>query len=154
MKIEIEWQEPLTLRDGSAEGLIFTCDLKQIPNEAGVYVFCRDHGETRSPIYIGKGLDLRRRVTQELNHVKLMNGVKNSGNGKKILLYAIVCTKKGQQIDKVLKVVEPSLINTALLEGFDIFNTQGTKTPVHTIKSSGRKTDHAPFPRVMLKKVK
>jgi hypothetical protein len=55
----------------------------------------------------------------------------------------------GQQADRVLNIVEKALIKRALAQGFDIFNKQGTKTPVHEIRSKGNRASLQLAPRKM-----
>ena len=141
MDIRVVWQQPIPLRDGSAEGLIYACeDPALIPNRPGVYVFARRHGDSVSPLYIGQAENVAKRIPQQLNNVKLMKGIENAPTGERILLVAELALKPGQQAARVLEVVENALIEYALSNEFEILNKQGTHTPVHAIAFEGNAT--------------
>lgn len=114
MEIRVVWQQPLSLRDGSSEGLIYACeDPALIPNRPGIYVFARRHGDAVSPLYIGQAENLAKRIPQQLNNVKLMNGMKNAPTGERILLVGELALRSGQRVSRVLEVVENALIEYA-----------------------------------------
>lgn len=149
LNIEIQWHTPIVLSDGQKEGLVYTCDLDLIPDDAGVYVFGRQFGDRFTPLYIGKATHLRRRVRQQIErNVKLMMGVKrNVRVGTRQINSCTINRKPGQQIPKLLDTVEKALIEHALTSGYDLINQQGTSMRSHDIKCVGQKANHNPFPR-------
>ena len=149
MDIQLEWQPHVKLHDGHKQDLIYTCNEELLPEAPGIYVFARKFGSSVSPLYIGKANNLRARIKDQFNNMRLMKGVEKAQNGIRIIMLATLRTKRGQQFKKVLKIVEPAYIDHAISQGHELLNKQGTKTPVHTIKSDGRKDTHLPFPRRM-----
>ena len=107
---------------------------------SGVYIFCRKYGKSISPIYIGKSLDIGKRIKQHLNSRPLMKEIVNAMSGNKILIIGEFNSKKGQQTDKCIKIVEQALIDHALAQGHSLFNEKGTKTPIHSITYQGNLT--------------
>ena len=72
LSIEATWGQPSQLRKARS-GAGYVCpDLKIFPEEAGVYVFGRQHGETIQPLYIGRAGNLRVRMAQQFDSMKLM----------------------------------------------------------------------------------
>jgi hypothetical protein len=150
MEINISWYKPLQLSDGNSINLIYACEaVDEISEKAGIYVFSRKFGGSRIPIYIGQAQNLRRRIDQQLNNVRLMIGIKNEPNGKRELMIGKLQLDRGQQADKVLNIVESALMKSALSSGHELLNIQGTKNRAHVIKSNGKKKYHSPFPRTM-----
>jgi hypothetical protein len=139
MKIDIKWDKPIVLRDGSRFNRIYHSEskLKKIPAKPGVYVFARRHGRNVYPLYIGQAGNLRSRVDGQFNNLRLMMGLKNVEAGRRILLVGRLILHRGQRMKKVLDVVESALIKRALADGHDLINQQGTKTRVHVIRSKG-----------------
>jgi len=138
MNLEIKWHKPLKLKDGSKIGLIYKIDgLEAWNGLSGVYMFCRQYAKSLAPLYIGKADDVGRRIKQHLNSIKLMKGIENSQNGDKILMLGTFVPKSGQNKQKAISSIEKALIEHALLEGYELLNKQGTKTPVHKISFSG-----------------
>lgn len=142
MDLEVFWHPPIELRDGKAEGLIYYSDyMTEIPETAGVYVFGRTHGDNVEPIYIGKAGNLRRRIRQHFEtSIRLMHRLQEAKNGTRVVLIGEWKSKKGQQENRVLPVIERMLIKFALAEGYELFNEKGTKTPVHTLSMTGSRT--------------
>ncbi len=79
-----------------------------------------------------------------------MMGIKNARAGRRILLVARLNLKRGQQMSKVLDIVESALIKNALAQGHDLLNQQGTKTKVHVITSKGNSSSRQVAPLTML----
>src|SRR5690349_3358553 len=110
MNIHVRWQEPVELCDGSDKGVIYWCeDFDLIPDGPGVYIFSRQFGETVAPLYVGQGLNMRSRIKQQFNNLKLMKAIENSQNGRRVLLLGSVLTKSGQKVERVLDVIEAGL---------------------------------------------
>jgi hypothetical protein len=136
MDLDIFWHAPIDLTDD--DDLILTCDLNELPEEPGVYAFCRTFGDRVIPLYIGQGKNLRGRIKGHFaRSVKLMRKIKDAKNGQKVVLAGEWRAKGGQNQAKALAIIESALIKYALAEGHDLFNVAGARTPVHTINSSG-----------------
>lgn len=150
LNIEATWSKPIEFLDGSKENLIYAVgDIERIPEKPGAYVLGRKHGDNLVPLYIGETTNLRKRLTQHLNDVWIMKGVENAPSGKRMLMYCLVRTKKGQRLDKVLEVLQKALIQHALSEGHELLNTQLTKTKVHSILFKGNRDSEKLAPRKM-----
>ena len=110
MKIDLKWDKPIRLRDKSSKmNLIYTCrdrDLQHIPDDAGVYIFARRFGQTIAPLYIGQSSSLRKRIDFQFGNARLMMGIKHADAGHRILLFARLRSRPGQQEQKVLDIVE------------------------------------------------
>lgn len=132
----------MELRDGRSEGLIYYSDhLDEIPENAGVYVFGRIHGDNVEPIYIGKAGNLRRRIRQHFEgSIRLMHRLQEAKTGARVVLIGEWKSKRGQREERVLPIVERMLIKYALAEGYELFNEKGTKTPVHTLAMTGNRS--------------
>lgn len=140
MEIDIFWQRPLSLVDGTHENRVYTPeDESPITDYPGVYVFARKHGDRIIPLYIGKANNLAVRVSQQLNTVKLMKGIENSPQGKRLLILGELQRKPGQVIEKALRIAESALIEHSLSQGFDILNKKGKSRPTHSVYFSGNK---------------
>jgi hypothetical protein len=138
MKITIEWGSPLRLKDGRRDNLIYTVSLEKLPDEPGVYVFGRRFGKSLEALYVGKANRIRGRVKGQLDHVNLMQHLKNAKAGKRLLLAGEVITRPGQRLEKVLRLAERALIRHFLSEGHDLVNKQGTRLRRHELTSSGK----------------
>jgi hypothetical protein len=148
LKIDLTWDKPIRLKDGSRQNQIYSVrGLDRISKKAGVYIFARRFGKFIEPLYIGQATKLRSRIDGQLNNVRLMMGVKKAQAGHRILLVAHLKLHPGQQKGKVLDIVESALIKRALAGGNELLNKQGTKTNVHVIRSKGNTSTKqvAPF---------
>jgi len=151
LKIDLKWDKPVRLKDGSKTNQIYAIrNLDRIPNRAGVYIFARSFGRSIAPLYVGQASRVRKRIDDQLNNVRLMMGVKNAQAGRRILLVAHLKLHPGQQEKKVLDIVESALIKHALAEGYELLNKQGVKTSVHVIKSKGNTSSKQVAPLRML----
>ena len=92
-------------------------------------MFCRQYSGNISPLYIGKAINLAKRINQQLNTTKLMKAIENAQSGAKVLIIGTLSTKPGQVADKCIKQVERALIEHALAEGYELINQMATKTP-------------------------
>ncbi len=138
MKLSIDWTRPIPLRDASHENLIYAVDPAKLPKFVGVYVFGRRWGQSFEALYVGKANDVRGRVKGQLNNLRLMQHLRNAKTGKRILLAGKVITKRGQQLEKTLRLIERTLVRYFLSEGHDLVNKQGTRLRRHEIASSGK----------------
>jgi hypothetical protein len=137
--IQVTWHQPIRLHDGSDQNFIYCCndaDFENLPKTAGVYIFARRFGKTVSPLYIGQATRLKIRLKQQFNNTRLMKGIERATLGHRILIIGEIQLRPGQKAPQVLNVVESALIEHALANGHDLLNKQGTKTPVHVIRSS------------------
>ena len=141
LDLSLRWLAPFDLIDGAARGLIYDiAELEQIPETPGIYVFGRVERGHVSPAYIGKAGNLRRRVAQQLKqNVKLMHSLDGPPRGYRTLHVAEFVAKRGQSVPEAISIIESALISAALVEGYVLVNTKGTKTLVHTIESRGNK---------------
>jgi hypothetical protein len=137
MKLDIDWRRPLTLSDGSDEGLIFSFDNSRVEPTAGIYVFGRIHGKTFEALYVGKADDLQKRTKQQLKNLKLMLHLQNARAGSIVVMTGTFRQHQGQQTDRYLPVLERAIIRHFLSEGHDLVNVQGTRIRRHEITSSG-----------------
>jgi len=141
MDIGLRWLESIDLVEGGA--LIYDIeenDWDYIPEEPGVYIFARMHGDAIAPLYIGRATNLSERIWQQLNNnVRLMRGLEDAQSGYRVLLVGELVPRPGQRIASALRLAESALIRSALVEGYELLNIQGTRTPVHTLRSSGNR---------------
>lgn len=155
MNIEAQWHPPLELVEaGEDANLIYSCPrAANIPDEPGVYVFGRRHGEFVAPLYIGRSKNLQTRLYQHLDSVPLMKAIQRMQNGSRFYLYCTVTPKPGQRIDRVLDVLERALIDHAMTTGHELLQKQGTRTAKHTISFRGNHTATAIVPRSLYARV-
>jgi len=118
-------------------------DLTLLPEEPAVYIFGRQHGNNFSPLYIGKALNLRQRMQQQFDSLKLMSSLKAAATGSRFLIYCRPTLKQGQKASKVIKVMEDALIAHALADGYELLQKQGTLRPNHSIKFAGNRVSEA-----------
>lgn len=152
MKIISNWKQPVSLnyvqKDNLIkDNLIYDYNLKGIPPKPGCYVFYNKHGKSHSILYIGQADNLRRRLEQQQNNLRLMVGLSRSLRGKKYVVFCTIKLKQGQSQKKVLKLVEESLIDIALSSGNELLNIQGTKNKYDTIVFSGNRDTEKMFQR-------
>jgi hypothetical protein len=151
LKIDLKWERPYRLRDGSRQDLIYACaGLDRVSTGAGIYVFARRHGSTIAPLYIGQAHTLRDRVKSQLNHLKLMMKIRKAQTGHRVLFVAHLLLHPGQNEQKALKIVESALIKHAMAQGHDLINKQLTKTRTHAIRSKGNTSSRQLAPSKML----
>jgi hypothetical protein len=151
MKIALKWEKPLRLRDGSRYNQIYFCrECGRLSRKPGVYIFARKFGKTVVPLYVGQASKLRGRIEGQFNNLRLMMGIKQAQAGRRILLVARLYLKRGQQMGKVLDIVESALIKNALAQGHDLLNQQGKKARVHVISSRGNSSSRQVAPLTML----
>ena len=150
MDIEITWRTPIKLESAPQESnqdfIIHESDAKRVPDAPGVYVFARKHGKKYEPIYIGQADNLKLRLAQHLKtNLALIKALRFAKAGAKVVLVAEIATKQGQQIDRVLNIVEPALIADAVAAGYTLLNKQLTSATFHKITSKGPPEARGPF---------
>jgi hypothetical protein len=147
LNIEAGWSRPLKLKLARS-GATYECDrFAEIPDVPGVYIFGREHGHSKAPLYIGRALNLRRRIEQQLNSVRLMTGIRDAQRGDRFLVYCLPRLKRGQKVKRVIRILENALIAHALAKDYELLQKQGTKIPNHTIRFKGNRTSEAIAPR-------
>ncbi|MEW5947437.1 MAG: hypothetical protein AB1742_14700 [bacterium] len=137
MKVAIEWERPLTLKDGSRHDLIYFIEQEKIPDAPGIYVFGRKWGTNMEALYVGTATNIRNRVKGQFNNLRLMQHLKNAKSGKRIVLFGLVQLKQGQKLDKVILLSEKCFIRHFLAQGHDLVNKHGIKIRRHEISSDG-----------------
>jgi hypothetical protein len=120
----------------------------RIPEGPGVYVFCRKFGTNYEPLYIGQADNLRVRIGQHLKaNVPLMKALRDAKSGTRSVLIGEVITKRGQQIRRVLDILERALIAEAVEQRRSLVNRQLTSSRFHKIVSGGPTAARGPFSR-------
>ena len=130
LNIDACWSRPLELKLANS-GAIYKCpELDSIPLQAGVYVFGREHGDCAAPLYIGKALNLRRRIEQQLDSVRLMTGIREAQRGGRFVIYCTPLLRPGQRAIRVISILEQALIAHAMTEDFELLQKQGTRPQI------------------------
>ena len=143
LNIEACWSKPVQLTVAPA-GAIYRCDdLELLPTTPGVYIFYRKHGDRFSPLYVGKTNNVRKRIVQHLDSVRLMTAIYESEAGGRYVICCEPWAKPRQDVAKVLSVLENALIDYFMAEGFELKQKQGTKRPNHQIRFTGNRTSEA-----------
>ncbi|MBX3628024.1 MAG: GIY-YIG nuclease family protein [Rhizobacter sp.] len=151
MDIEVRWLKPFDLVRSKSDLIYEISGIDSVPSTPGVYVFARAHGDVVCPLYVGKAGDLRKRVEQQLNNLKLMRAIERAPNGYRVLYVAEFLGKGGQDAMKAVSVVESAFISAAMVEGFELINVQGTKTLAHTITSTGNREARSWLPESVIR---
>lgn len=140
------------MRDGAEFNQPYYCPrIDRISNKPGVYIFVRTYGDAVIPLYVGQSSTVRDRIEHHFKHnVRLMIKLQKADNGHRFIFIGRLKLGRGQQEKKVLDIVESSLIKHALTQGHILFNKQGVKPHVHTIKSRGNLRSKQIAPRTML----
>jgi hypothetical protein len=151
VRISIDWWQPIQLRSGRRENLIYAVpDLDDLPHGPGVYVFGRYHRSLDMvPVYIGKADNLRRRIRQQLNNAKLMIGLQKAPRTRRYLAIGEYVGRAGPKATRAIALAERSLIEYALAEGYELLNQQGTKRPHHWLSHSGSRASRDWLPKEM-----
>jgi hypothetical protein len=150
MDLEARWLSPFSLRE-SKTGIYAVVDADQIPTNPGVYVFARTFGDSVSPLYIGKAINLRSRIDQQLNNLKLMRAIEQAQNGNRMLYIAEFQGKGGQNPELAITIIEAAFINAAMVEGFELINIKGTKPTTHSISSTGNREGRSWMPDTVIR---
>jgi hypothetical protein len=137
MKLKISWNKPIKMRKATGEGLIYSVDLDEIPDAAGIYVFARAYGTKYKALYVGKANNLKGRIKHQFNNLKLMKYLETAKKGKRVVIAGNAMLQPGQKLDKVLKTLERAFIRHFLAEGHDLVNRQGIRIRRHEILSDG-----------------
>lgn len=127
MQLNATWSKPVKLNGAKKNNLIYHFSTDNIPETFGCYIFYNLHGKSYSVLYIGQAYNIKKRVEQQMNNLRLMLGIKTNLTGTKYLIYCTIKLKQGQNRLKVLRTIENNLIKTALSNGYELLNKQGTK---------------------------
>lgn len=133
MDLNLEWGKPLSLRK-STGNTIYSVELEGIPKTPGIYVFLRVHGDSVNVLYVGKADNLKGRIKQQLNAVRLMKGIENAPSGARCVVYGEFKPKQGQRAN-CLRVIERGLIRYYLAQGNELLNIQGSRIRKHSVTS-------------------
>jgi hypothetical protein len=110
-------------------------------------VFARRFGASHEPLYIGQADNLKLRINQHLKaNVALMKALREAKSGARSILIAEIRTRQGQQVQRVLDIVERAFVAEAVRAGFSLVNRQLVSQSFHDIASTGAKTFRGPFP--------
>jgi hypothetical protein len=123
--------------------------LEGLTSESGVYVFYRKHGGCFVPLYVGQSTNIRRRIAQHLNSVRLMTAIRDAGTGGRYVIGCQPWAKPGQDMKKVLRVLENGLIDYFMAQGFAPKQKQGLNRPNHQINFTGNRSSEALVERSM-----
>jgi hypothetical protein len=126
------------MRDARRQGQIYAVDLERLPIGAGVYVFARRWGSSFEALYVGKANNIRSRIPQQLNNVRLMQHIWNARNGGRVVIVGEFIARGGQRLPVSLPLIEKALIRHFLSEGHDLVNVQGTTLRQHEVLSENR----------------
>lgn len=138
MDFNLDWGTPLPLRK-SKGNTIYALDLEKIPKTPGVYIFLRVHGNSTNVLYVGKADNLKGRIKQQLNAVRLMKGIENAPSGARSIVYAEFRPKQGQRTH-CLRLIERGLIRYYLAQGNELLNIQGSRIRKHSLTSERTST--------------
>jgi hypothetical protein len=134
MNLQVDWSSPLPMKRERTAG--YSVDLDKVPEVPGVYIFGRRWGDSFEALYVGQAMNIHSRVKGQLNNLRLMSHLREAKVGSRIVIPGSIITKRGQQIDKCLNIVEKSLIRYFLSEGNDLVNIQGTLLRRHEVLST------------------
>lgn len=112
--------------------------LKAIPaSGTGVYLFCRRHGHRLLPQYVGRSKRLRQRIREHLERVSMMRAISNGEHGRRVVLVAMVQTRRGQRATRVAQDVESMLLRHFRESHYELVNEKGMRRPLRTVRWSG-----------------
>ncbi len=140
MKIELNWFEPIELgSSGTLRENIKNFDLKELPEIAGIYIFYREYGESQTALYVGKSENIRSRMKAHFNSLRLIEGLEDTPQGKKHLIFAEIKTRV--EIGRALNQAEKGLIQHYIEKGHPLLNQKLMEDHFDEITSSGNIID-------------
>ena len=83
MQLKLHWHDSLKLHSSP-----YQVDKDELPIFSGIYIFFRTYGEYSEALYVGQAMNIKTRIVQQLNNLKLMNGIKNAPKGNRRLVFA------------------------------------------------------------------
>jgi len=102
MKLSIEWEKPVVLRSGRRDGLIYNIDYDSFERFPGIYIFARKWGKSFEALYVGQSKNIRQRIRNHLNNLKLMRHIEDAKSGRRYVIVGYASPKPGQKLEKVL----------------------------------------------------
>ncbi len=144
MKLVVDWSRPVMMKLSLPGDLVYRVDLSRLPDDAGIYVFGRRWGNSFEALYVGKALNIRKRVHGQLNNLRLMQHVRKAKWGRRVILAAVLLPRPGQKIERCLPILERTLIRYFLSEGHDLVNIPGTLLRQHEVDSIHRPKHSVP----------
>ena len=138
MQLHLDWEKELGLKAVRSPGFGYSLgNSANIPLEPGVYIFGRRFGNSFEALYVGKAINLDRRIRQQLNNLRLMQHIKNASIGHRILLLGVL--RGNAAVLNKIALSERALITYFLAEGHDIVNVSGTRRRKQEITSTGNR---------------
>jgi hypothetical protein len=134
------------MRDATSQGQIYSLDLERLLPGPGVYVFARRWGRGFEALYVGKANNIRARIPQQLNNVRLMQHLRHARTGTRVVIAGEFRARGGQRAAASLPLIEKALIRHFLSEGHDLVNVQGTTLRQHEVISANRPLGFVPSP--------
>jgi hypothetical protein len=136
MRISVTWHAPVSLPPPMTR--LHECfDPDELPRAPAIYLFARQFGASMKVLYVGQATSLRGRIKQQLNNLKLMQGIDDAAIGRRILIYGTLTSRPGQRVRAVLDIVERALIDHFTENDHPLINKLGTKLPVDVIEFDG-----------------
>jgi|ERR1700722_9144209 hypothetical protein len=143
MDLRLTWHKPVQLRKARAGStFIYDLDLSNAPSKPGVYIFMRRFGKRLSPLYVGKAGNLKVRMGQQLNALRLMKGIQNAAIGSRAVVFGEFLARPGQKEGKCLLMIEKALIRHFLLEGHELLNVLGARIATRHMVTSSKVTGY------------
>jgi hypothetical protein len=143
MEVEIHWSQPISLRSLSPKDIDRVREL--LTSEPGVYAFARRWGGGFEVLYVGQARKMSVRVTQQLNNHKLIEHIRNSKTGARVILTGYLTYQGYTNIKKHLDIAERAYIRYCISEGHSLHNKLGTRLRTDDVMSEGGSTKSA-FP--------
>jgi hypothetical protein len=146
----MKWIAEIELRNDGGLFYAQDSDLGIVPEKGiGIYVFCRRHGKSYEPIYVGSSKRLRKRLIENLNSVSPMRAVRDRDAGGRVILVALALKQRGRDSESVARLVEDHLIKKFQADGFELVNDKGTKRDTREISWRGTNAYLQLVPRAM-----
>lgn len=142
MKVQLDWLNPIPMRPASRRSSQYIADTDDLPQEPGIYVFGRTHGRAFEALYVGQANQLRARIEQQLNNLRLMDYVRQARQGRRLIM---VGTLTRGRIASSLTIAERALIRYFLAQGHDLANIHGAKRRQHEVESRYRPMHFVPL---------
>lgn len=95
MKVQLNWHVPVELGSSNTlRGTMKNFDMKELPEITGIYIFYRvKRNGSQEALYVGQTKNIRMRMKSHFNSLKLVEGLENTVQGRKMLIFAEVKTK-------------------------------------------------------------
>ena len=138
MQIKLHWHEPIELgSSGTLRQTFKNFDFKTIPDVAGIYIFYRQtkSGEEEA-LYVGQSQNIRERFKQHSNSLKLVEGLEDTPQGKKMFVFAEIKVRK-DCLEFALDQAERGYIQYLLDEDHPLLNKKLYLDKFDTIVSEG-----------------